>query len=117
MIKAFILATDGTHSQIALDVRSDTFPEDVRLSHIFPNGAVSYRLFNHPCTRARNVGDWRLFLSNDRAQSPRNLAVYTKFGREWFGNLILVKYSVTNPHNLESVQEGDRPLAYSMLNA
>jgi len=102
---------------VLLKLKHDSFPEDAEIASIFPNGAVSYRIFNWPSTRSRNVGDWRLFMSNDKAHSPRNMAVQAKFGREWFGNIVLVKYGTVEPGRLENVEDEDKAMAYSLLNA
>jgi len=114
-LNAFILATGGAHTQVLLKPVSTTTNEKLLLTDIFPNGAVSLRVMNMPFTLTKCSTDWRLYISSDKAPAPRNMAIWTLFGREWFGNILVMKYCANDPTTLESVDAKDQELALHIL--
>ena len=92
-------------------------PDHVVVADLFPSGAISARITCFPGTDVKLLNEWRVIVSNNVAPSPSNKATRKYCGREWTGNIVLVKYSRSNRRKLNNVPCTEVEFAHLLLSA
>ena len=98
---------------MAPDIESN--PDQLDVSHVFPNGAMSVRIANFPGTICKLSHDWRIFVSSNSTHSPTNIALQRVFGVEWQGNLVVMKYGKGNRRKMNNVPPSDKEFVAVLL--
>ena len=115
--KSLVFSTGGDVEFVYVAPNVGDPPDRVVVSSLFPCGAISARLTCFPGTDVKLLNEWRVIVSNNVASSPFNKAVMKYCGREWTGNIALIKYSRSNRQKLNNVPCTEFEFAHLLLSA
>ena len=110
-----IFTTGGQLLSVCLKVSHGAQDDDPDVHTFFPNGATSNRLTSMPSTRLRLLHDWRVIFTCSMAPTPDNFAIQALYGRRWYGNIIVLKYSRENHNSIISVTSADLEFVIALV--
>jgi len=111
-----VFSTGGSIEEVFLASHYGKPGDHLNVRRLFANGAYSMRISSLPGTNDKIHAEWRVIVSKFMVPPPRNKAISSKFGREWFGNVVMVKYSLGKDcSKLRSISSADRELAFLIL--
>jgi len=109
---AVVFTTGGHVCNVWLAPRVGQPAENLDVTGLFPNGALSTRITSVPGTSLKAMHDYRVFASNRQVPAPDNAAIAALYGQWWPGNLVFAKYDRFLPTTLVDIPAGELEFIY-----